>query len=593
MNRTIAACLLAVSFGCCAASCDDEAPSQGSPAEDVTSESMDVTFPDLPQSDGVHDAVEEGVFLDRSADRAGEPVEDREEDSVTDLQEEIWVEFEPFTTRCANTTVYGGPLEVTLRWSTEEPAVCDLTVSVDGGPAQLLTVGDGSPHTHHGFQHDVTSFHWTDAPPALGDPVVWAVTCTSVETGGSGSAATSLSISLGHRECIWPYDETCSDGTLVECALALPFCDPGLVPIAVDRCVRCGYPATCTCDDGTVATCPDAPPDCPIDQVVAVRDQCYQCVNRYTCHFGEEECGRYVSAKADCSYQWYQSAEENACPTTICQDAPCQTDGDCPIPGMGEAGDKCVLGSCAFCWEDSHCDDSLLCRGGRCVDTRVDCLRTARCSDEGCGLVTPSEGPCPVCVCDDPFDIACTADSECQLISHHPFSHCVFGRCVDCRNDDDCAYGSCMPPGICSDSWSHAESIYGTWLIGWGGGIDHFSYFRFEPDGTFRRGFYEPAGAWSDDIPPLPCDVGTWPLDYPVVGTWEPQLSDSGRFFVRVSLNLSCHDGAGWSAMFAVDFSDDGSSATLFLDGTDTQYQGEKVPAHSCNGDMTWCRTPG
>lgn len=594
MNRAARATMLAAIMLSYSASCNDESRSAASPPDTVSSSEMDVAFPDLPPADeGLDDgsAGEMGADSEPDSELPDVPGE-VEEDRAPDVGELIWVQFDPIAARCADSRFYGGPLEVTLRWSTEEETVCDITVSINGGAPQLVTVGDGSAQTHHEHRYDLTSFAWSDAPPALGDPVVWTAQCTSTSTGASGSASTSLSVSMGYKQCIWPYDDGCSDGTLVDCALALPYCDPGLVPIAINRCVQCAYPSTCSCDDGSVLAC-EPEPECPIDQVAAITAECYQCVNRYTCTSGEEECGRFVSAKADCSYQWYQPAEEGRCPQTNCLDERCLRDADCPIAGLGEAGASCVLGSCAFCWEDTQCDGSLVCRGGRCVESALFCPRTPSCTDERCGLVTPSEGPCPVCVCDSTASISCEQDTDCQIISHHSYQNCVFGRCADCRNDDDCEFGSCLPPGICFDMDPHPETLYGTWLIGWAGGLDHFSYFRFEPDGTFRRGVYESDGGLLDDIPSLPCDVREWPIPYPLVGTWEPEITASGFLVVEVTLNLICDDGEGWNTRFSVAFSEDGSSATFDLVGADAAYQGARVPAHVCTGDMSFCRTPG
>ena len=180
---------------------------------------------------------------------------------------------------------------------------------------------------------------------------------------------------------------------------------------------------------------------------------------------------------------------------------------------------------------------------------------------------------------------------DCLVISSHPYRRCVYGRCGDCKDDTDCNYGNCLAPGMCFDMRPHPEALYGAWLIGWGGGMDHFSYFRFEPDGTLRRGVYGGAGAWADDVPGLPCwPQEPWPM--PLVGTWEPEVTASGFLVVRMSLNVSCDDGAGWSTRYAISPSNDGTSASFqHVDG-DQHYQGWRVPMDSCSPDFTTCSEP-
>lgn len=94
------------------------------------------------------------------------------------------------------------------------------------------------------------------------------------------------------------------------------------------------------------------------------------------------------------------------------------------------------------------------------------CPPAPPCSDPGCALVTPSEQPCPVCVCDSPFARACSYDADCVPLSSHPYRHCVWGRCAECRSDDECAWGQCLPPGLCFDMNPSPWALVGTWVIG-------------------------------------------------------------------------------------------------------------------------------
>lgn len=304
------------------------------------------------------------------------------------------------------------------------------------------------------------------------------------------------------------------------------------------------------------------------------------------------DCPGLLGAPAGCSVQWYRASGE-ACPEALCLDEACGDDSDCPLPATGEAGGYCVLGSCALCWDDDGCVGDQVCRLGRCVPPPAECPAEPDCTDPGCSLVDGSESLCPVCVCDSTARLACAVDNDCRAISSHRYQGCVYGRCADCRQDDDCDHGRCLPPGICADMAPHPETLYGIWLIGWHGGLDHFSYFRFEPDGTLRRGAYVGEVAWSDDIPQLPCG-GEWPLPGGLVGTWEPEITESAFLVVRLTLNVGCDTGDGWRERFRVTLSeDDDRQATFQSVDRDSYYQGYRIPADRCVADMSTCEPPG
>ena len=299
-------------------------------------------------------------------------------------------------------------------------------------------------------------------------------------------------------------------------------------------------------------------------------------------------CAPYIGALAECCSQWLLPA--GGCPRAPCIPAPCRGDADCPVLQGEGAGERCVLGNCAWCWQDSACGDGRVCRAGRCI-AREDpvCPATPTCMEEGCALVSISEVPCPVCLCDGPFHRPCAVDGECLAISSYPYRRCVFGRCVECRNDDDCDGVSCLPPGVCRDTSTHPSELYGTWLIGWPGGLNHYSLFRLEPDGTLRRGHLPEDPIWADDIPPFPCDPdGTDP--WPVLGTWEPQ--EGGALRVRLTSGVPC-DGVIWSTEFRVLIAEGGEGATFI----DTAVGGQsldamRVPVEICDPSFVTCTPP-
>ncbi|MBN2494142.1 MAG: hypothetical protein JXR96_06095 [Deltaproteobacteria bacterium] len=301
-------------------------------------------------------------------------------------------------------------------------------------------------------------------------------------------------------------------------------------------------------------------------------------------------CAGLIGGLADCPYQLVSEPLPDACPRLECMDAPCATDEDCPQAGS-RSGDRCVLGNCVYCWQDIDCPQGRVCRAGRCTDLQAEpCANDPACSAERCHAVRVSEQSCPVCVCDSLFDLACEQDLDCQIISRHPYRRCVYGRCAECRSDLDCDWGPCLPPGLCFLMEPHPEALYGTWLVGWYGALNHYSYFRFEPDGTLRRGSYEAGEAWADDVPPLPC----WP-DEPIaalVGTWEPEVTESGRLIVQMSLNLACDPGSGWRARYGLRLDDEGRSATFFPIDDGQTYEAFRVPTGACAEDFSACQHP-
>ncbi|MFH1530987.1 MAG: hypothetical protein ABIK09_09680 [Pseudomonadota bacterium] len=299
-------------------------------------------------------------------------------------------------------------------------------------------------------------------------------------------------------------------------------------------------------------------------------------------------CEPYIAALAECPYQWL--LPEEGCPRAPCVPGPCATDADCPALAGAGAGERCVLGNCAWCWQDAECGTGRLCRAGRCI-AREDpaCPATPACDGEECNLVSISEVPCPVCLCEGPFHRPCASDDECLPISSYKYRRCVYGRCAECRNDDDCDGPPCLPPGVCRTASTHPSVIYGTWLIGWPGGYNHYSLFRFEPDGTLRRGHLPEDPVWPDDIPPFPCDPEA-PGQWPVLGTWEPV--DGGALRVRLTSGVPC-DGPAWSQEFRVLVSDDGDGLTLLgAEAGGQSLGGMRLPVATCDPAFVECELP-
>ncbi|HOX44467.1 MAG TPA: hypothetical protein PK668_12765 [Myxococcota bacterium] len=301
------------------------------------------------------------------------------------------------------------------------------------------------------------------------------------------------------------------------------------------------------------------------------------------------DCPTFIGALADCPFAYRRAGGAGACPEVVCLERPCGGDGDCPVEAGVEYGGRCIQGNCVFCAQDGQCPAGQLCRTGRCVEPIVGCPPAPACADADSGIVSPGELPCPVCVWASFFDQACRTGPDCEGHEHLPVAMCVYGRCVGCRNDGECGGWFCLPPGICMPTSPHASALYGTWVLGWSGGMEHRSYFRFEPDGSFRRGSYLAQGPFADDIATFPC-VPPGGIPAVTVGTWEVDHSAAIGLSVTVNLNISCDPGAGFvGGRVRVTFAADLESATFESSDLPMTLDGWKVPAGRCAPDMSSC----
>jgi Cys-rich repeat protein len=307
------------------------------------------------------------------------------------------------------------------------------------------------------------------------------------------------------------------------------------------------------------------------------------------------DCPAHVGSAAACSFRLLPAAD-GGCDATVCTPR-CRQDGDCATGAALPDAPWCVLGNCVACWQDSQCRAGAVCRAGRCKDAVAappGCPAGGSCDPARCRVVSVSEEPCPVCVCDSPFNRACADDFACQVVSSYPYRACVWGRCAECRHDADCPNGTtCDPPGRCFVSEPSPSRLYGLWLVGWYGGLDHFSYLRFEPDGALRRGSYVEDGAWSDDILDLSC-AQTWPPPpAPQLGTWEREETQSPQLAIRVRPNGDCWlDATRPPLRFAVTLWDEGRLADLVNIDGGGQLMAVRVPAERCAEDLSFCETP-
>ena len=518
---------------------------------------------------------------------------------LPDTGDELVLLPEPHTSECRTWgDMVGGHLGIGLRWRTTRPATCTVWRLREEGDDWAVWPAEDDPSRDHVLETSVHYMEDAQGGPEVGAEIRWEARCIDAAHGQEVvSEPWTHVIDQADRDCIWPYDDGCSDGSMLICRAGLALCPVGQVPAVLDGCHRCVYPATCGCGDGTSLRCASPRPECSAGAEVAVRDGCHVCVNPFNClPTSSEPCPDYVGAQADCAFQYYRSGwDATACRAARClAGGPCRADADCEAVGSLDSGAFCVAGSCVDCWEDPQCGPGELCRTGRCVAAQPEgCVPAPDCTDEGCRLLAPSEVACPVCVCASEVPIACREDAECHVLSRYPYAACVNGRCAQCRNDDDCATGRCAPPGVCLSAPGHASRLYGTWLLGWLTALNHVSFVRFEPDGTLRRGTYEPDEASADDFPPLPClPEGVLPL--PLVGTWEPIERSDARLAIRMALNLPCDaEGDGWSGRFLVTLPDPaagGWAGARFedIDG-DRDFEGYRADHAVCRSDFSFC----
>ena len=381
--------------------------------------------------------------------------------------------------------------------------------------------------------------------------------------------------------------------TCLGCCDCGDFCDKTYSSIGACR-ADCSPEFGCKVWDGS---CDDALPDTPwyaFDGYSCVQVDscvCEGCPGTYdtktacesACQGGTSGCEPFISALATCPFDFTGLI----CPSVACREAPCVRDDEC-------GGDTpwCVQGDCVRCHNDSQCGNGFQCRGGRCVAGSAGCPAPSACTAEGCKLVVTGEVPCPVCMCDD-VPPACGTDTQCQSISSVQYNSCVYGACAKCRNDADCQGGHCTAGGICQSVTEHPSWLYGTWVIGWLGGLDHFSYFRFEPGGTLRRGHYgtEDGSAFISDIPPPPCDPGE-EITYPLLGTWRVTAGEAGATILHMTVNFSCAEDAGWSRSFEISPGAPTTYNLVDISGEGLTFNAWPAYDWQCPSDMAKCQTP-
>lgn len=117
-----------------------------------------------------------------------------------------------------------------------------------------------------------------------------------------------------------------------------------------------------------------------------------------------------------------------------------------------------------------------------------------------------SGGEPPAAACDELPYCDCVTNAACAVVAEDCFCPCGIEPCEpDCACD--CGGGlylGCSPTSIINPG----ELEHGVWLIGWGGGLNHYSWVRFEANGALT--VLDGAGM-NANAPYYPCNGGgTW-----------------------------------------------------------------------------------
>jgi hypothetical protein len=172
------------------------------------------------------------------------------------------------------------------------------------------------------------------------------------------------------------------------------------------------------------------------------------------------------------------------------------------------AGEVCVL------CEEADANRSVRCAPNPTEDPEGYDAFSASCTN---GLLSSG--------CDGPED--CPVGSVCQMRSDDEYIYAACSSeapsceayCVACNSDADCAgEDRCVPNVFGSGRWQSATCgpglsellPAGDWLIGWVGGVDHFSWFHFTKDAADpRKGVVRTLAADCGGCTSFGCGSGT------------------------------------------------------------------------------------
>jgi hypothetical protein len=111
----------------------------------------------------------------------------------------------------------------------------------------------------------------------------------------------------------------------------------------------------------------------------------------------------------------------------------------------------------------------------------------------------------PASTCTEPDYCSCVANAACSVVAENCFCPCGVEPCEP-NCDCDCGGGKYL--GCAPASIYNPGALEGIWLIGWGGGANHYSWVRIEPDFTLTVNDGAPLAS---NLPFYGCNgAGTW-----------------------------------------------------------------------------------
>lgn len=198
----------------------------------------------------------------------------------------IQIDFDPLPTgECAGWLV-DDPLTtwytVSMSWTTSVSARSWAKMALNeftGNEYAIFT--DEEYKTSHFVQLSLA--HLAVPVPRVGDILLFKVEAETKGGVKGESDIISIPVDQAVVDCLYPYDEKCSDGGIILCRIPPQKCGKDQVMAAINGCYQCVYPDTCTCDDGTDVLCNMIAPECDGSSILAVQNECWACVDPFTC----------------------------------------------------------------------------------------------------------------------------------------------------------------------------------------------------------------------------------------------------------------------------------------------------------------------
>lgn len=169
------------------------------------------------------------------------------------------------------------------------------------------------------------------------------------------------------------------------------------------------------------------------------------------------------------------------------------------------------------------------------------------------------------------------AVSNCKVYAEDCFCPCD-AACQPVPCDCACGGGAFLGCGV--DMGPFSDQAVGTWLIGWSGGLNHFSWLRLEPSGVAR---VLDGADLSVNIPFWECSgAGTWMLTAKpnTVGVYFPASCNVG--FESLTFTLVPSTGYPPGVILAASI-ETASSQPI---------EGYKFPHSICDAQLTTCKDP-